>query len=103
RVSHRLWGPRDPGRVVSVSWRHWRADGSAHAGGLCRAGGNRPAHPATVRLEITSESLVTFLRWRVQQSLTFPMSSSLPLSGRRIAVTRAREQAPELTARLTAL
>jgi len=31
------------------------------------------------------------------------MNRSLPLSGRRIAVTRAREQAPELTARLTAL
>ena len=31
------------------------------------------------------------------------MSTSLTLSGRRIAVTRAREQSPELTAKLTAL
>jgi uroporphyrinogen-III synthase len=31
------------------------------------------------------------------------MSSTLPLKNRRIAVTRAREQAPELTAKLTAL
>lgn len=31
------------------------------------------------------------------------MKSSLPLTGRRVAITRAREQAPELTAKLQAL